>query len=84
VTSRPARAQQQAGEQDPSGQTKVTISIPTRLLNDIRHRARGQGTTVTELVRRAVTLERILYEDPSYEVVLRDRQTGRDVAISVL
>ena len=69
---------------EPSELRKVTISMPDWMLEDLRDRARRRGVTVTELIRRAVSLERMLFEDPDSEVLLRNRKTGKEVAIRVL
>lgn len=64
--------------------TKVTISMPRWMLDDLRRRARQRGITVTELIRRGVSLEKMLFEDPQQEVILRHQETGKEVAIRIL
>jgi Ribbon-helix-helix protein, copG family len=54
--------------------TKVTISMPRWMHEDLRRRARRRGISVTELMRRAVALDAVVF-DPDYptrEIVLRD------------
>jgi hypothetical protein len=63
---------------------KVTISMPAWMLDDLRKRARQRGITVTELMRRAVSLERMLFADPENEVILRDRTTGKETSIRLI
>jgi hypothetical protein len=63
---------------------KVTISMPESMLADLRKRARQRGITVTELMRRAVSLERMLFSNPEQEVILRDRTTGKETSIRMI
>jgi hypothetical protein len=62
---------------------KLTISMRTPMLHELRQRARAQGMTVTALIRRAVSLERMLDEEPAHEVVLRHRETGEETVLKV-
>lgn len=80
----PPSTRQLTGNEDMPELRKVTISMPDWMLEELRHRARRRGVTVTELIRRAVSLERMLFEDPSCEVVLRNDATGKEVVIRVL
>lgn len=63
---------------------KVTISMPAWMLDDLRKRARQRGITVTELMRRAVSLERMLFANPENEVILRDQTTGKETSIRLI
>jgi Ribbon-helix-helix protein, copG family len=63
---------------------KVTISMPAWMLDDLRKRARQRGITVTELMRRAVSLERMLFTNPENEVILRDQTTGKETSIRLI
>jgi Ribbon-helix-helix protein, copG family len=63
---------------------KVTISMPVWMLEDLRKRARQRGITVTELMRRAVSLERMLFASSENEVILRDRTTGKETSIRLI
>jgi hypothetical protein len=83
MTTRGRTARQQVDE-DEFELTKITISMPKWMLADLRQRARQRGVTVTELIRRAVSLEKMLFEDPQQEVLLRHEETGKEVAIRVL
>ncbi|HEX3426279.1 MAG TPA: ribbon-helix-helix domain-containing protein [Acidimicrobiales bacterium] len=57
---------------------KVTISMPEEMHAKLRRQARKRGITVTELMRRAVSLYELLFEDPANEVLLKkDDQIGR-------
>lgn len=62
---------------------KVTISMPSTLLDDLRKRASLRGVTVTELMRRAVVIEKLLFDDPETEVVLR-RPGGREEVVRLI
>lgn len=85
MTTRAAAAEQQVdGDEDQFELTKLTISMPKWMLAELRDRARKRGVTVTELIRRAVSLEKLLFEDPEQEVLLRHEKTGKEVAIKVL
>ena len=53
----------------------VTIWMPKWMLDELRAKAQQRGVTVTEHIRRAVSLERVLFEDPDSEIVLRDKRT---------
>lgn len=61
-----------AGDDEAPELRKVTLTMPTWMLEDLRRRARQRGITVTELIRRSVSLERMLFENPDNEVVLRE------------
>lgn len=63
---------------------KITISMPDWMLDELRWRARQRGITVTELIRRAVSLEKMLFKDPESEVVVRNQDTGKEVVIRIL
>jgi hypothetical protein len=62
---------------------KVTITMPDWMFEDMKGRARRRGITVTELMRRAVSLERMLFEDPDAEVILR-YSSGKEVALRLV
>lgn len=81
TTTEEARA---AVEEEPPELRKVTISMPEWMLDDLRKRARHRGITVTELMRRAVSLERMLFANQENEVILRDRTTGKETAIRMI
>jgi Ribbon-helix-helix protein, copG family len=81
TTTEEARA---AVEEAPPELRKVTISMPEWMLDDLRKRARQRGITVTELMRRAVSLERMLFANQDNEVILRDTTTGKDTAIRMI
>ena len=50
----------------------MTINMPTELHTELRARATRRGITVTELLRRAVALEGVLFEDGTdAEVIIR-------------
>jgi hypothetical protein len=80
-TTEQARA---AIEEEPPELRKVTISMPAWMLDDLRKRARQRGITVTELMRRAVSLERMLFANPHNEVILRDETTGKETSIRLI
>jgi len=42
---------------------RVTITMPEWMLEDLRRRAKVRGITVTELMRRAVSRDRMLSSD---------------------
>jgi hypothetical protein len=81
TTTEEARA---AVEEAPPELRKVTISMPDWMLDDLRKRARQRGITVTELMRRAVSLERMLFANQDNEVILRDTTTGKETAIRMI
>jgi hypothetical protein len=81
TTTEEARA---AVEEEPPELRKVTISMPDWMLDDLRKRARQRGITVTELMRRAVSLERMLFANQDNEVILRDTTTGKETAIRMI
>lgn len=86
MTTPASAARQQVDEEEDLDLelTKVTISMPKWMLDDLRRRARQRGITVTELIRRGVSLEKMLFEDPQQEVILRHQETGKEVAIRIL
>lgn len=61
---------------------KVTISMTATMFDDLRDRARRRGVTVTELMRRAVVVEKLLFDDPETEVVLR--RQGREELLRLI
>lgn len=63
---------------------KITIAMPTEMLDELRRRARRRGVTVTELIRRAVAVEKMLFDDASHEVILRDKESGKETAVRVI
>lgn len=50
---------------------KVTILMPAWMHEELRRRARRRGVSVTELMRQAVSLDKILFDDPGVEVLLK-------------
>jgi hypothetical protein len=89
TTTTPTRRAEEARDvEDPPSELselrKITITMPAWMLADLRRRARGRGITVTELIRRGVSLERMLFEDPDTEVLLRDTETGKETAIRLV
>ena len=60
--------------------TKVTISMPRWMHEDLRRRARRRGISVTELMRRAVALDAVVFDPdhPTREIVLRDGDTATE------
>src|SRR5688572_8257650 len=60
--------------------TKVTISMPRWMHDDLRKRARRRGISVTELMRRAVALDAVVFDPahPTREIVLRDGDGSPD------
>lgn len=69
-------------EQDPEF-TKVTIAMPKSMHEALRQRARQRGITVTELMRRAVALDRVVFDPnhPEREVILREGDTERTLML---
>lgn len=61
---------------------KVTISMPATMFDELRDRAKRRGVTVTELMRRAVVVEKLLFDDPETEVVLRSH--GREQLLRLI
>ena len=59
--------------------TKVTIAMPKWMHEELRQRARRRGISVTELMRRAVALDAVVFDPkhPDREVVLRENSTER-------
>lgn len=57
--------------------TKVTINMPVVMHDEMKARARSRGMSVTELMRRAVALDKLVfeYQERGWELVLRDPDT---------
>lgn len=72
------------GSEDALELRKITITMPEAMLDELRSRARRRGVTVTELIRRAVAIERMLFDESDSEVILRDRETGKETAIRLV
>lgn len=51
---------------------KLTISVTPRLHAELRQMARERETTITDLFRRAIALEKFLYQHQDAEIVIRD------------
>jgi hypothetical protein len=81
--SRPARAKRGADGEE-SELTQVTVALPQWSVEDLRRRGQQRSMTVTEMVRRAVTLEAVLSEDPNQELVPRDGRTGVETVLRFL
>ena len=47
----------------PREMTKVTINMPVKLHRELQERAHQRGISVTELMRRAVALDKLVFED---------------------
>lgn len=64
--------------------TKVTINMPVTLHAELRERANKRGITVTELMRRAVALDKRIYEahDTGAEVVIK-HPSGKETELFV-
>ena len=56
---------------------QVTLTMPAWMLGDLRRRARERGITVTELIRRAVALDKLVHDDPSETVTVRKTEEAR-------
>jgi hypothetical protein len=54
--------------------TKVTISMPKTMHEELRRRARRRGISVTELMRRAVALDAVVFDPnhPDRKIILKD------------
>ena len=63
--------------------TKVTINMPVVLHNELRKRARNRGISVTELMRRAVALDKLVFEDGA-TVIVRDPETNETKTLHLL
>jgi hypothetical protein len=66
------------------GLRRVNLNLPNWMVADLQSRAKREGTTITELIRRAVSLERTLLSDPDNIVVVRSRSTERESILTVL
>lgn len=51
-----------ADKMKPGKSTRLSINIPPALLEELRELAEEECTTITEVVRRAITAERFLRE----------------------
>lgn len=63
---------------------RLSLNLPAWMLEDLQIRSRDQGMTVTELVRRAISLERTLLSDPENQVVVRNPRTDKETVLTVL
>lgn len=73
-------------DDEPVEFTKVTISMPVTMHSELRRRARARGISVTELMRRAVALDKLVFDpaNPDQEVVLRDKSTSHEKVLQLL
>jgi hypothetical protein len=63
--------------------TKVTITMPVHLHEELKERAHARNISVTELMRRAVALDQLVNEENA-KVYLRDPETGQEQLLRVL
>lgn len=73
------RSDREVNESEAPDMTKVTIKMPTWMHDELRQRARRRGISVTELMRRAVALDRLIYDDnDENEIVVRNTRTKQE------
>ena len=58
----------------PREMTKVTINMPVKLHRELQQRAHQRGISVTELLRRAVALDKLVFEDGAKVTIKEDGQ----------
>lgn len=69
---------------DPDDVRTVTLKMPEWMLSELTAKADERGITVTELIRRAVSLERMLFEEADSVVTMRNERLGTDVRVTLL
>lgn len=57
---------------------KVTVNVPIQMWGDLRKRAASQGLKASDLLRRAIRIERLLFEEPDNEVIIRNARLGKE------
>lgn len=60
----------------------IAIQLPGWMLNELREVAEARGCTVTEHIRRCVSLERVLFLDPKNRLTLH-RTNGTELTVTL-
>jgi hypothetical protein len=58
---------------------KLTINVAPELHEELQKMAEERGITVTELIRRAVALEKFIYDNRDSELLLKDGDKVREI-----
>jgi hypothetical protein len=62
---------------------KLTINLAPEVHEDLQRMADERGVTITELIRRAIALDKFVYEHRDADLLLRERD-GRELRQIVL
>lgn len=69
---------------DPNAIMTLTITLPEWMFDDMKSRADRRSISVTELIRRAVSLERMLFEEHDSVVTLINERLGTSQTVRML
>lgn len=70
---------------EPDDIRTITIKLPEWMLDELTAKAKERGDiSVTELIRRAVSLERMLFEEPDSVVTMANERLGTETRIRLL
>jgi hypothetical protein len=58
---------------------KLTINVSPELHEDLQRMANERGITITELIRRAVALDKFVHEHRDAELLLREGNKVRQI-----
>ena len=60
---------------------KLTINLAPELHEDLQRMAEARGITITELIRRAVALDKFVWEHRNAELLLKDGDEIRQIVL---
>jgi hypothetical protein len=60
---------------------KLTINVSPELHEELQRMADERGITITELIRRAVALDKFVHENRDAELLLRDGDKVRQIVL---
>ena len=60
---------------------KLTINLAPELHEDLQRMAEARGITITELIRRAVALDKFVWEHRDAELLLKDGDEIRQIVL---
>jgi hypothetical protein len=60
---------------------KLTINVAPELHEELQRMADERGITITELIRRAVALDKFIYENRDAELLLKEGDKVRQIVL---
>lgn len=60
---------------------KLTINLAVELHEDLQQTARERGISVSELIRRAIALDKFIWQHRHEELLLKNGDTTRQIVL---